>query len=427
MAATGSKRRVRVEALLPGDIVLTSTAGKVSKVVRRATRGAVSHAMICVELGSTIDSTAHGVQAANIQREIYGDDDTVLVLRLREPLDEFRLHSLINFARSEVGTRYSKPEAARTVLPGPRPRTKRMFCSRLVAKAYAAAGVQLVHDPEYCSPEELRVSPLLVELEGMIEEVSEGELAAWDARSNPVAEMQRVQNEILAVARSIDPSVENFNDLDALVQRHPEHDEAMARTYRESGYLDLWRADFAINPWHYDLDEMEAITAEHILDDLRQYCIGTVSAFHTGGLRYAINLTHYERTMRSAPRRTTFQLLKLYRQLVRNDQDRRDVALAWLRRHFPADAKSHLQRIVPHSQLWFSIIDQVEPPLGAIARANIQHMGTDEGCSACGDPADDYLLVNGADTMPGVPSLRLCTDCAQIRRAGGEILAPIGD
>lgn len=427
MDRIGTKQRVRVEALLPGDIVLTSTAGKVSKVVRRATGGEVSHAMICVQNGSTIDSTAGGVQAANIQRELYEADDAVFVLRLREPLTDFQLQSVINFARSEVGTRYSKPEAARTVLPGPKPRTKRMFCSRLVAKAYAAAGVQLVHDPEYCSPEELRVSPLLVELEGMTEEVSEGELAAWDARPNPIAEMQRVQNEILAVARSIDPSVENFNDLDALVQRHPEHDEGMARAYRESGYLDLWRADFAINPWHYDLGEMEAITAEHTLDGLRQYCIGTIAEFHTGGLRYAVNLAHYERTMRSAPRRTSLQLLTLYRQLVRNDQDRRDVALAWLRRHFPADAKIHLQRIVPHSELWFSIVDQVEPPLGAIARANIQRMGTEEVCSACGDPADDYLLLNGAEAMPGVPSLRLCRDCVQIRRAGGEILVPIDD
>jgi hypothetical protein len=427
MVATQPQRRVKVELLEPGDIVLTATTGKVSKAVRRASRGIVSHAMICVQHGSTIDSTDDGVQASNIQRELYEPNDTVLVLRLREPLSDFRLHSVIDFARSEVGTRYSKMEATRTVLRGPKPRTKQMFCSRLVARAYAAAGVQLVHDPDYCTPDEVRLSPLLVELSDMTEEVPEAELAAWNARPNPIAEMQRIQNEILKVVRALDPSVENFNDLDAFVQRHPEHDEAIARAYRESGYLDLWRSDFAINRWHYDLGEMVAITNDRTVEDLREYCMNTIREFHTGGLRYAVNLTHYERAVQVERRRTTAQLAALYRQLVRNDQARRDAALAWLQLHFPEDAKRHLQRIAPHSEFWFWIVDRVEPRLGAIARASIRCMGTDKGCSSCGDPADDYLLVNSAEAMPGVPSLRLCSDCVQIRRAGGEILVPIDD
>jgi hypothetical protein len=427
MDTTQLLRRIKVELLQPGDIVLTATTGKVSKVIRRVSKGIVSHAMICVQHGSTIDSTDNGVQASNIQRELFDSVDTVFVLRLREPLAEVRLHSIIDFARSLVGTRYSKIEAARTVLGGPKPRAKKMFCSRLVARAYAAAGVQLVHDPDYCTPDELRLSPLLHELGDMTEEVSVAELAAWNARPNPIAEMQRAQNEILEVARALDPSVENFDDLDAFVQRHPEHDEAIERAYRESGYLDLWRSDFAINPWHYDLDEMDATTNDRTVEELRDYCISTIREFHTGGLRFAVNLAHYERSVQIDRRRTTSLLVTLYRQLVRNDQARRDVALAWLRRYFPADAKRYLERIVPHSELWFSIVNRVEPRLGAIARMNIERMETDYGCSSCGDAADDYLLVNSAEAMPGVPSLRLCSDCIAIRRDGGEILVPIED
>ncbi|MCB4860959.1 hypothetical protein K7W03_15305 [Sphingobium sp. PNB] len=63
--------------------------------------------------------------------------------------------------------------------------------------------------------------------------------------------------------------------------------------------------------------------------------------------------------------------------------------------------------------------------LGAISRISIQRMGSPDVCSACGDPADDYRLVNAAEAMPGVPSLRLCSDCVGIRRGGGEILEPI--
>ncbi|OUC53027.1 MULTISPECIES: YiiX/YebB-like N1pC/P60 family cysteine hydrolase [Sphingomonadaceae] len=418
-------RRIKVERLMPGDIILTASSGKVSKAIRIASKGQVSHAMICVQHGSIIDSTNDGVQAHNIQRELYGPDDHVAVLRLRQSLTEVQLGTIIDFARSEIGTRYSKSEAVRSVLTGPKPRTRQLFCSRLVARAFASAGVHLVADPDYCTPEQIRRSPLLAELADMTETVSPAELAAWAARPNPIAGMQDIQNRILAAARQLDPSVENFNDLDRLVQDHPEWDEEIARVYRESGYLDLWRADLAVNPWHYDLDHMEASAGSPRDAGLLEYCLSTICEFHTGGLRFAVNLAHYERALDANGRATTAQLVALYRQLVIGDQTRREVALAWLQRHHPEEVAPHLQRIAPHSDLWFSIVDRVEPRLGAIARLSIQRMGSPDVCSACGDPAKDYRLVNAAEAMPGVPSLRLCGDCLEIRRGGGEILEPL--
>jgi hypothetical protein len=219
--------------------------------------------------------------------------------------------------------------------------------------------------------------------------------------------------------------VENFNDLDQLVQDHPEWDAEIARVYRESGYLDLWRADFAVNPWHYDLDLMEASGGSRDDHGLLEYCISTIREFHTGGLRFAVNLAHYQRALDANGRTATAQLVALYRQLVVHDQTRREVALAWLQRHHPEHAARHLQRIAPHSDLWFSIVDRVEPALGAIARFSIRRMGSTNVCSACGDPAADYRLVNAAEAMPGVPSLRLCSDCVAIRGGGGEILEPM--
>lgn len=424
---TERMKRIKVELLEPGDIVLTADAGKTSRLVRLASKGAVSHAMICVQSGSIIDSTDFGVQAHNIQRELYAADDRLQVFRLREPLSAARLGAVLNFARSEIGTRYSKIEAARSVLAGPRPRSRQLFCSRLVARAYAHAGIQLVADADYCTPDELRRSTLLIELEDMTEPVSEEEIAAWAVRPNPIAEMQESQNAILEAARRLDSTVENFNDLDRLVQTRPEWDDEIAKAYRNSGYLDLWKTDFRVNPWHYDLGEMEALTKASTIDDLRDYCIGTIREFHSGGLRYAVNLVHYRGELPANNRQTTAQLVALYERLVHNDQLRRDTALAWLRRHFPDDAQNNLERIVPHSEQWFSIVDRAEPALGQIARLSIDRMKSLEVCSSCGDPAEDYLLVNAAEMMPGVPSLRLCVDCVGIRRAGGEILKPLWD
>ena len=422
-----SMKRIKVELLEPGDIVLTADPCKTSRLVRLASKGAVSHAMICVQSGSIIDSTDFGVQAHNIQRELYAEGHRAQVFRLREPLSAARLGAVLDFARSEIGTRYSKIEAARSVLAGPRPRNRKLFCSRLVARAYAHADIQLVADADYCTPDELRRSTLLIELEDMTEPVSEEEIAAWAGRPNPIAEMQESQNAILEVARRLDSNVENFNDLDRLVQTRPKWDAEIAKAYRDSGYLELWKTDFRVNPWHYDLDGMEALTKASTIDDLRDYCIGTIREFHSGGLRYAVNLIHYSRTLRANNRQTTAQLVALYERLAHNDQLRRDTALAWLRCHFPDDVEHNLERIVPHSEQWFSIIDRVEPALSQIARLSIDRMQSLEVCSACGDPAEDYLLVNAAEMMPGVPSLRLCVDCVGARRTEGEILDPLWD
>lgn len=420
-------KRIKVEQLEPGDIVLTADAGKTSKLVRAASKGAVSHAMICVQNGSVIDSTDAGVQAHNIQRELFAPDDMVQVFRLREPLGPVQLGIILDFARSEIGTRYSKSEAARAVLGGRKPRNRQLFCSRLVARAFAQAGIQLVADADYCTPEELRGSALLVERQDITEAVSDEEIAAWAALPNPIQAMHANQNAILEAARRLDPAIENLSDLHFAVQTHPEWDDAIVQAYRDSGYLDLWKSDFLVNPWHYDLAAMEAQTKGSIVEDLRGYCANTIREFHTGGLRYAVNLAFYRQASRVTPRQTTAELVTLYERLVHNDQVRRDTALAWLRHHFPADAKHQLERIEPHSEHWFWIVDRVEPALGEIARLSIDRMGSLEVCTTCGDPAEDFLLANPAETMPGVPSLRLCPDCLGIRRAGGEILEPLWD
>lgn len=121
--------------------------------------------------------------------------------------------------------------------------------------------------------------------------------------------------------------------------------------------------------------------------------------------------------------RETFRLLvELYDMLVRSHALRTETALSWLRRHFLKDVSENLEKVTPHSEMWFSWVDRVEPKLGAIARKSIQAAQSAEICSSCGDPACDYRLVNAAEAMPGVPSLRLCVDCVEIRRGFGEVL-----
>jgi hypothetical protein len=420
-------KRIKIESLQPGDIILTARPGKGSKFIRGATGGMVSHAMICVQQGSFIDSTMDGVQARNIQREFFEDDESVFAFRLKTPLPTHVVTQVVDYARSQIGTRYSLREAARSVVAVTKPRTNRLFCSRLVARAYQSVGIQLVGDQDYCSPEDVRISPLLVELVLETEVVSQDEVEAMASRPNPIAMTHKAQNEVLDAARLLDPTVENFHDLDRLIHDHPEWDDRIADVQQSTGYLDLWRYEVETHPWRYDHSVMATMTTPSIQQDLRAYCIGTVQEAYSGGVRFAVNLEHYRRRHQVSPRRSWQLLIELYKTLVSNDHCRREVARTWLAAAYPADLERHMEKIEPHSEMWFSIVDRVEPRLGALARLAIQSEKNTMVCSSCGDgPITDYRIVNAAEAMPGVPSLRLCDDCVRIRRGFGERLEPLG-
>lgn len=337
-------KRIRVDALQPGDIVLTASKSATGKAIRTTTVAMVSHAMICVGYGSVIDSTGVGVQARNVQRELFKPLERVYAFRLKVPLGKERLNDVIDFARSQIGARYSAKEAVRSVLPGPRPRGRRQFCSRLVARSYAAAGVLLVADEDYCTPEQLGLSPLLRQLDDVTEIVSEEEIAAWRERPDPIAMTHAAQNEILDGVRKLAPNVEHFGDLDRIVREHPEWDLHIAGLFRTSGYLDLWRNDVAVNPWHYDVEALEAIVTEHNRADLRGFCRGIIAEAVSGGQRYRTMLEHHRQSHRLVPRQTTFQLVELYGQMVEKDAELRSTARTWLERHYPDDVAVYLER-----------------------------------------------------------------------------------
>jgi len=416
-------KRIRYYNLKPGDIILTASPTKTGKAIQLATQGKVSHAIICVQYSSIIDSTSEGVQARNLQREFFEDADQIFAFRMKDKQPDHVIAKIVDFARSEIGTRYSTSEAIRTALGGGKPRNKREFCSRLVARAYHSAGIQLVPNKDYCSPEDLRVCPLLLELEEIWETVSDDEVTRMESLPNPLAATRDAQNAVLNAARELDQTVESFQDLDQLVRGHPEWDSLIAQAYRDSGYLEIWKHEVRAYPWRYDLDAMNDVQTPSNLEELRSYCIATIREAYSGGARYSANLVHYQVAQEAEPRETLELLIDLYKTLVHYDSRRRNVAQAWLDQHYPGDVKQHMERIEPHSELWFSMIDRVAPPLGVCARAAIKSRKSIHVCSSCGDePVNDYRIVNAGEAMHSVPSLRLCDDCCSIRSDLGEKL-----
>lgn len=418
-------KRIQIDSVQPGDILFTARQGKISKTIRSATSGVVSHAMICVQYGSFIDSTSDGVQARNLQRELFEDDEQAFHFRLKTPPSQEVLKEIIEYARAEIGVQYSIIEALRSVATVYKPRSKKQFCSRLVARAFKMAGVELVPDADYCSPEDLRCSPLLMEIPIKFESVSDEKLAWMSNRPNPIQATHNAQNAVLDAARSIDSEVESFNDLYGLLVRNPEADQVIAAALVKSGYLELWKMEVEKHPWRYTHGLTEKLSASR--QDVRDYCIGTVKEAYSGGIRFAINLVQLRVLLRQHPRQSFCLKIALYETLIRNDQNRREVAYDWLHRHYPDLLKQHMEEIEPHTPYWWSVIDRVEPQLAALSRRQaFVSEGRIDVCSSCGDqPASRYRVVNGAETMPGVPSLRLCDDCVGIRRViMGNVLMP---
>lgn len=416
-------KRIKIETIRPGDIVFTARPGKISETIRFSTDGVVSHAMICVQHSSFIDSTSDGVQARNFQRELFDDDEQAFHFRLTMPPRREILERVLDCARAEVGARYSISEAARSVVAIRRPRSRRQFCSRLVARVYKMAGIDLVPDADYCSPEDLRRSALLTELPIEFEPVKDEELARMSERPDPIRATHIAHNEVLAAARSVDQDIESFNDIYGLLVRLPAADQLIAAALKSSGYLDLWKREVERHPWRYQHGLMDKLPAPP--DEVRDYCIGTVKEAYSGGVRFAINLVQLRELQRQSPRESFRLEIELYEILVRNDQNRREIAYDWLQRHCPDQLLEHMEEIEPHTAYWWSAVDRVEPRLAALSRLVVASEGSVEVCTSCGDqPASAYRLVNGAETMPGVPSLRLCEDCIGIRRGMGNVLMP---
>lgn len=381
--------------------------------------------MICVQHGSFIDSTSDGVQARSLQRELFDDCEQIFQFRLKEPVSADTMARIIEYARAEIGARYSVAEAVRSTVALRKPRSRRQFCSRLVARVFKMGGIDLVPDADYCSPEDLRRSPLLTEIEVKTERVSDDELEWMNSRRNSIQETHKAQNTILDVARTHDASVENFDDLFSLLVRCPKADPEIAQALQKSGYLNIWRTEVETHPWRYHSPLMEEITSKEDVSALLAYCIGTVKEAYTSGFRYAINLTQLIALNDRYPRSSFSLEIELYQKLTLHEEIRREVAYGWLLKNSPEDLKRNMEQIEPHSAYWYSIIDRVEPRLAALSRIVVDAEGSVDVCSSCGDqPARPYRLANSAETMPGVPSLRLCDECVEIRRDMNNVLVP---
>lgn len=328
-------KKIDCSKLVRGDIVLTTSLAWESDVIRRVTDSDISHAMLCVTSNSVMDSTGEGVQARNPQKLFYDDQCAIYVLRLKTPLPDKALKQIIEYVRGEHGAEYSMKEAIRSVT-GPRGvGSQKQFCSRLVARAFSAAGVKLVENESFCTPEQLKTSPLLKTIDGAVVHISDEEVAAWQSNRNSVAEFIEVANEFLKRAREISSKIRTIDDAITFVAQHPSSDVDMSEAFRSSGYLDFWRKELVEYAWRYDLSAMVTFSKSFKVEDaVAAYCEQTLKDEDEGAF------DHWKKFLQALKENPLTQELKtwsdlesLYENLVGAHLARVQTARDWIELH----------------------------------------------------------------------------------------------
>lgn len=184
-------RSISVDALQPGDIILSTTPQTTSIGIRMVSQGPVSHALIYIGNGEVVEAIGQGVVRRSIQDSLA--DDTLAVAFRYPNLNDAQAKQICDFLvqQAQAGKSYNligladpleamiqRQECAR--LPSDWLQQKcmalrvtvpigtgnnRFFCSQLVLEAYRQAGVPLTKDdPIWHSPEDI-AQIALVQLE----------------------------------------------------------------------------------------------------------------------------------------------------------------------------------------------------------------------------------------------------------------------
>lgn len=399
------------------DVILTTADAFISKKIRRYTNSDISHAMIYVTSHSIIDSTGEGVHSRSTQRLIWPEKCGVHVLRLKAELSVAQERQITNFARQKIGTQYATFEAGSTLRGGKKTASRKQFCSRLVAQSYASAGIKVVDNPDFCTPADLLGSDLFEEIEDVTIEVSDTFEKTVKGIPDTTKVMMDATNKLLAGARKIDSSIQDSNDMDEYLIKHPEQDQYFASLYRESGYLTVWEFEYNKSTWQYDLDEMQQVNLPEKIKF--EYCMDLVNDGGEGGHRFETNLIGYYNYHAQFPLETFSILLALYKKLYELYILRKETAKKWLLLNSPGQstrANDGVWQLVPHTGEWFTALTKQNALQASHVRQVLQLAGSNDVCSLCGDdPAEDYLLMG--DKVPGfVYTLRLCQDCLVIRQ-----------
>lgn len=288
--------------LEPLDIILTKNKKLTSKGIRLLTQGDYSHALIYMSSFSAIEATREGrVFSENVQRLIFDGLDECKVIRYKKQLTEEQSEKIAYYARSQVTTLYSIKEAIRVKSLRKKDvcaieRTQ--FCSRLVAQAYFCAGLDLTHNPDYCSPQDLNNSNLLFEVKDVLREATDWHLSFAETL-NPIKEnakhLYEWLDKVAELAKREKIDILSQTDAEKFIIDFPEYDAEICGYILNTNYLNFYDNDEKINPARYNFDPMVDLDIvseiEMCISNVERYLVNFARSKSTA---VATSLNYYE-------------------------------------------------------------------------------------------------------------------------------------
>lgn len=269
-------KRLNTDILRFGDIILAGyPSDRDSQMICRFTHSKYSHAMLYWE-SSILHSTSAIVTTQNPSREIYEDNDSVCILRLKnEYFDQEALEKAVLFARSKVGTLYDREALKRIVRGSSDPiDDNREFCSKYVAEAFEYGGISLVDNVKTCSPQDIFTSPKLSIVDSPLLDADD-DYVAWATADNVLDDQNTATIFLLYYVREY--TGQDIVTIEQIFQHllaHPGDDEKISEILINSGYLTLWEKEELYSPENYNMDlfeekykELAPYQAQKAIDD----------------------------------------------------------------------------------------------------------------------------------------------------------------
>lgn len=315
-----------------GDIILTRSSERESILIRQLTKSNYSHALIYVGSSSYIESNGLGVQSNNLQRLLFENTDDVVVLRLREENLKSLLPGVVAFARQKIGTEYSTSEAKLALLEKDilAKEENRQFCTRFVAQAYLEAGIKIVNNPDYCTPQEILESQELVIIDGLARKAMNKEIEFALNKNNPLEKQIAIHNYIFENARNITGcDIQTFDQLGKYVLENLKRENEIIEIIEKSGYLEMWKIDVERNPWHYDYKDF----LKHYPDPKQRKHVGYHLVITEKEIRerFYITLDTHKCSYSFYEQKYFKIFIELYKRLIELSEERKFVGLLALK------------------------------------------------------------------------------------------------
>lgn len=258
---TSKKYILKSELLKIGDVICTRDEKATSKLIRKTLSCDYSHVLLYVADSSCIHADGDGVHSLNIQRLLHDHPEEFKILRHKVVgnLEEAAAIEFCKYARSKVGTEYSKMDAAKSGVARKINRKLKIdsnyqFCSRLVAESFAASNLDIFDDATLCTPADILENKDFEEVKDAVREALPEEIEfADDESKDSISKQTKITNSILNDARAIfnTKKIQAIEDLYTWVIDHPESDEVISQLFANSGYLTMWADDVIKCPDRY--------------------------------------------------------------------------------------------------------------------------------------------------------------------------------